>query len=201
MANVLKQAWWVLLLRGIAALLFAQFLLFAPGLTLATGTVSFVILFAVYALVDGISSIVGAVMRREGQWFLMLLGGIISVIAGLIALGNPLIFGALTLVIMVYIVAFRSIASGLVDLIGAWQLRKEIDNEWLLALNGIFSVLFGLILLRRPLTGIEVLIILSAFYLLMAGMMQIILAFKVRGWAGALTDAMQGQKAAATPAE
>ena len=186
MANVLKQAWWVLLLRGISAILFALLLLFAPGLTLATGIFSFVILFVVYVLVDGISTIVGAVMHREGQWVLLLIWGIISVIAGLIALGNPLVFGVFTLAIMVYIVAFRSIIGGVVEMFSAWRLRQEIDNEWLLALNGIFSLLFGLILLARPITGIEVLILLTSFYLLVAGVMQLILGFKARGWSNAL---------------
>ena len=187
MADILKQAWWVLLLRGISAILFALLLLFAPGLTLATGIFSFVILFAVYVLVDGISTIVGAVMHREDQWILLLIWGIISVLAGLIALGNPLLFGAFTLTLMVYIVAFRSIIGGIVEMFSAWQLRQEIDNEWLLAMNGIFSLLFGLILLRRPITGIEVLVLITAFYLLMAGVMQIILGFKVRGWSNTLS--------------
>lgn len=188
MANVSKQAWWVFLLRGVAALLFALLLLFVPGLTLATGVVSFVILFAAYALVEGFSTIFGSMRNREGQWVLLLIWGIISVVAGLVALGNPLIFGAFTLAIMVYIVAFRSIFGGIVEILSAWQLRREIDNEWLLVINGIFSLVFGLILLARPITGIEVLILVTLFYLLMAGVMQIILAFKVRGWSKALQE-------------
>ena len=186
MTDILKKTGWVLLLRGISALLFALLLLFAPGLTLATGVFSFVILFAVYVLVDGISTIVSSVMSRESQWFLLLLWGIISVIAGLTALGNPLLFGAFTIAVMVYIVAFRSIAGGIVEMYSAWQLRQEIDNEWLLAMNGVFSLLFGLILLRRPITGIEVLVLITAFYLLMAGVMQVVLGFKVRGWSNSL---------------
>jgi uncharacterized membrane protein HdeD (DUF308 family) len=181
-ADTLKQTWWTLLLRGIAAILFALLLLFAPGLTLATGVFSFVILFGAYALVEGIATIVGSLMTREGQWFLLLLFGVISVIAGLAALANPLWFGVMTYIVMVYIVAFRSIFGGIVEMISAWQLRREIDNEWLLALNGLFALLFGLILLRRPITGIEVLVLITSLYLLIAGAMQIILGFKVRGW-------------------
>lgn len=186
MAGILKQAWWMLLLRGIAAILFALLLLFMPELTLATGVVSFVVLFAAYALIDGGSTIISAVMRREGQWVLLSIWGVISVVAGLVALANPLMFGVLTLAIMVYIVAFRSIFVGIVELIAAWQLRQEIDNEWVLAIDGIFSLLFGVILLVRPITGIEVLVLVTAFYLLMAGVLQIILSSKVRGWSKVL---------------
>jgi len=75
-------------------------------------------------------------------------------------------------------------------MIRAWRLRQEIDNEWIVALNGLFAVLFGLILLRRPITGIEVLVLLTSFYLLMAGVMQIVLGFKVRGWSATLAQSV-----------
>lgn len=184
MAGILKQAWWALLLRGIIAILFALLLLFVPGLTLATGAVSVVVLFAIYALVDGISNIVSAVMRREGQWVLLLLLGIVGVIAGLAALANPLVLAVFSLRVMVLLFSFKAISSGIMEIIAGWQLRKEIDNEWLLAINGVFSVLFGLILLSRPIAALEVLTLIAAFYLMIAGTLQIVLAFKVRGWAG-----------------
>lgn len=182
MAEVLKTAWWTLLLRGIVAILFALLMLFAPGITLATGALSVVVLFGVYALIDGISTIIGAISRREGQWFLLVLLGVVGVLAGLFALGNPLIFAAVSLRIMVLIFSFKAIAGGILEIIAAWQLRREIEGEWLLMLNGLFSVLFGLILLRYPLTALEVLILIASFYLFIAGGMQIALAFKVRGW-------------------
>lgn len=182
MADILKQAWWVLLLRGIAALLFAMLLLFAPGITLATGALSFAVLFGIYALADGIATAAGAIMRREGQWLLLLLFGIVGILAGVIALANPLLFSAVTVRLVIFIVAFKMLAGGVVEVISAWRLRQEIDDEWLLMLNGIFAVLFGVILLVRPITGLEVLILLVAFYALIAGVLQIVLAFKVRGW-------------------
>jgi uncharacterized membrane protein HdeD (DUF308 family) len=188
MANILKQAWWTLLLRGIAAILFALLLLFAPGMTLATGALSFVLLFGLYALIEGIAMIAGAVLRREGQWVLLMLLGIISLIAGLAALGNPLIFAVISLRVMILIVSFKAIAGGVMEMIAAWQLRREIDNEWLLMLSGVFSILFGFILLARPIATLEVLLIFAAFSLLISGVMQTILAFKVRGWGGEIAQ-------------
>lgn len=189
MANTLKQTWWTLLLRGITAILFALLLLFVPRLTLATGIFSFVILFGVYALIEGFAAIVGSIMTREGQWFPLLLFGVISVIAGLAALANPLFFGVMTYIVMIYVVAFRSIAGGVVEMFTAWRVRQEIDDEWLLAINGLLSLLFGVILLRRPITGIEVLVLITTFYVLMAGVMQLILALKVRGWSNTFPKA------------
>jgi uncharacterized membrane protein HdeD (DUF308 family) len=188
MASILKQTWSTLLLRGVAAILFALLLLFAPGLTLATGLFSFVILFGLYALIDGFSTIVGSIVAREGQWFLLLLFGVISIFAGLAALANPLWFGVMTYIVIIYIVAFKAIVGGIVEMISAWQLRKEIHDEWLLALGGLLSLIFGVILLRRPITGVEVLVVITSLYLMIAGMTQIILAFKVRGWSNALPE-------------
>ena len=182
MERTLKRAWWTLLLRGIAAILFALLLLFAPRLTLATGLFSFVILFSAYALIEGVATIVGSLMTREGKWLLLLLFGVLSVIAGLAALASPLLFGVVTYIVLIYIVAFRSIFGGIIEMVAAWRLRREIDNEWLLVLNGLFAVLFGLILLLRPITGIEVLVLVTMLYLLIAGTLQIILSFKARGW-------------------
>lgn len=182
MERTLKRAWWTLLLRGIAAILFALLLLFAPRLTLATGLFSFVILFSAFALIEGVATIVGSLMTREGKWFLLLLFGVLSVIAGLAALASPLLFGVVTYIVLIYIVAFRSIFGGIIEMVAAWRLRREIDDEWLLVLNGLFAVLFGLILLLRPITGIEVLVLITMLYLLIAGTLQIILSFKARGW-------------------
>ena len=184
MVQLLKTAWWMLLLRGIAAILFALLLLFQPQLTLA----AYAIVFAIYTLADGISTIAGSLTRREGQWFLVLLWGVVSVIAGLVALGNPLLFGALTVTIMVYIVAVWSVVGGIVQVIAAIQLRREIEGEWLLAVNGILSVLFGVLLVRFPIETIDVLLFLTAFYAAVAGVIQIILAFRVRGLADNLDE-------------
>lgn len=95
-------------------------------------------------------------------------------------LANPLLFSAITLQLIIYIIAFRAIASGIVELISAWQLRQESHHEWLLIMNGLFAVLFGLILFFRPILALEVLITVTAFYLLMAGVLQIVLAFRMR---------------------
>lgn len=187
MANIFKKAWWILLLRGIAAILFALLLIFAPGITVATGALSFAILFGIYAMVDGVSTAAGAVMNREGQWVL-LLWGLVGIIAGLLVFANPLLFSIVTITIMVYLFAFKAIAGGIIEIISAWQLRQEIDNEWMLMLSGVFSVLFGLILLRRPITAVEVLLLFTSFFLLVTGGLQIVLAFRMRGMAGKLED-------------
>jgi len=189
MANVLKHAWWMLLVGGLISILFAVLLLTYPGMTLATGAISFTVLFALYALIEGGTTIAAAVTHRKGQWFLLLILGVIGVLAGLIALMNPLFFSAITVQLIIYVFAFKSIAGGIVGMISAWHLRREIDNEWLLGFNGLFSVLFGVILFFYPLLTLEVLITLTAFYLLIVGTLQIVLAFRMRVWQAQLEAA------------
>jgi len=189
MANVLKRAWWMLLVGGLISILFAVLLLTYPGMTLATGAISFTVLFALYALIEGGTTIAAAVTHRKGQWFLLLILGVIGVLAGLIALMNPLFFSAITVQLIIYVFAFKSIAGGIVGMISAWHLRREIDNEWLLGFNGLFSVLFGVILFFYPLLTLEVLITLTAFYLLIVGTLQIVLAFRMRVWQAQLEAA------------
>jgi len=182
MANILKRSWWMLLVGGLVSVLFAVLLLAYPGMTLATGAISFTVLFALYALIEGGTTIVAAVTHRKERWVLLLILGVIGVLAGIIALMNPLFFSAITIQLIVFVFAFKSIASGVLNMISAWHLRREIDNEWMLGLSGLFSVLFGVILFLYPLLTLEFLITFTAIYLLIVGVLQILLAFKMKGW-------------------
>ncbi len=195
MANILKRAWWMLLVGGLVSILFAVLLLAYPGMTLATGAISFTVLFALYALIEGGTTIAAAVTHRKGQWFLLLILGVIGVLAGVVALMNPLLFSAITIQLIVYVFAFKSVAGGIVGMISAWQLRRDIDNEWLLGFNGLFSVLFGLILFFYPLLTLEVLITLTAIYLLIVGVLQIVLALRMRVWQAQLEVAQSAHPA------
>ncbi len=189
MKGVMEQSSQALMLRGIIAIIFALMLLVIPGVTLAAGAFSFVILFGVYALVDGLSTIWGSAKNREGHWVLMLLVGIVSAIAGLLALANPVVFGTLTLAIMVNLFAFKAILGGGLEIISAFRLREEIDNEWLLGISGFVSLVFGLMLLFNTFETVATLLLIVPFYLLVAGVMQIALSFKVRSWSNELAKA------------
>ena len=182
MKTVLEQSAQTLFLRGVVAIIFALLLLFMPGVTLASGALSFVILFGAYALIDGISTIYGAVKEREGHWVLMALVGVVSVIAGLFAIANPVVAGVTVLTLMIYLVAFKSIAGGALEIVSAVRLREEIDNEWLLGISGFISLVFGFILLTNTFETLATLLLILPFYLIISGAMQIALGYKVRGW-------------------
>jgi uncharacterized membrane protein HdeD (DUF308 family) len=166
--------WWTLLLRGMAAVLFGLFALVWPGITLAV----LVIIYGAYALVDGIFTIIAGFRSVDGRRRALLLAeGIIGVIAGLIALAWP----GITAVALLYIISLWAILGGLLRIVTAILLRREIQNEWAMAASGALSVLLGVILGVLPGVGLLSLTWLIGVFALGVGATLIWLSFKVRG--------------------
>jgi uncharacterized membrane protein HdeD (DUF308 family) len=167
--------WWALALRGVIAILFGLAALLRPGMAL----VALILLFGAYALVDGIFAVVGVFggTRSGTPRWLLLLEGVISILAGIIAL----IFPGLTAVALLYLVAAWAIVTGLVQIATAIRLRQEITGEWALILGGVLSVIFGLLLAVLPGVGILSLIWLIGAYAVVFGILLLITAFRVRG--------------------
>jgi uncharacterized membrane protein HdeD (DUF308 family) len=167
--------WWMLLVRGIAALVFAAVTFFSPGTSLTV----VVLLFGIYALLDGLLSLVaGARMARGdgGRWPLWLIG-VTGVLAGVFTFVYP----EITAIALVYLVAVWAIWSGVFHIMSAIRLRKYITGEWLIGLTGALQVLFGGLLIARPGIGALVLLLwLGAFAFLM-GVLFLIAAFRLRG--------------------
>jgi uncharacterized membrane protein HdeD (DUF308 family) len=135
----LSRNWWVVVLRGVFAILFGMLAFAWPGLTVAVP----VLLFGAYALVDGIFALVAAVANRAGphRWW-VLLDGIVSILAGIVTFVRP----GLTALALLYLIAAWSIVTGIFEIMAAIELRKEITNEWLYVLSGVLSVVFGVII-------------------------------------------------------
>jgi uncharacterized membrane protein HdeD (DUF308 family) len=102
----LARNWWLLAIRGAAALVFGILAFVTPGITLAV----LVLYFGAYAVIDGIVNIVMALRKRERErpWWQLLIEGVVSVAAGVVAFVWPGI-SALTLV---YLIAAWAIVTG-----------------------------------------------------------------------------------------
>jgi uncharacterized membrane protein HdeD (DUF308 family) len=176
MATLLKKSWWILLVRGLAALLFGVIALVWPRLTVGT----LILYFGAFALVGGISDVIGSIVNRKEDeyWWLVLLGGLASLVAGVLVFVWP----QLTALFLLYIIAARALVTGILDIIAAIRLRKEIEGELLLILGGLASVLFGLIAFIRPGAGALAVISLIAIYAIFVGGILIFLAFRMRRW-------------------
>lgn len=146
MLDPLARNWWLILLRGVCAIIFGLLTFFWPGITLLT----LVLLYGVFALFDGVFSLVAAVKGGTPmpRWWLAVVG-VLGILAGIAALLYPDAVG----LVLLFFIAGWSIAGGVLQIIGAIQLRKEIDNEWLLIASGVLSVLFGVLILLFPLAG------------------------------------------------
>lgn len=145
---LLAKNWWSLLLRGTLSILFGVLTLMWPGLTLG----ALVTGFGVYAFIDGVVNIVGVVRhsRQHQRWASLLIEGIAGILAGVVTIAWP----AITLAVLVTLVAVWAIVTGVLEIVAAIRLRKHMHGEWLLALGGIA---FGVLVLAAPLAGALVL--------------------------------------------
>ena len=175
---VLSRNWWALALRGLAAILFGLAAFFLPGITLT----ALILLFGAFALVDGIFAIVAAVRaeRHNARWWLLLAQGVFGVLLGILTF----IWPGLTALVLLYFIAAWAILTGIFEVVGAIRLRQEIEGEWVLILSGVLSVIFGVVLAVLPGVGILALLWLIGAYAVAAGVLLIILAFRVRSEAG-----------------
>ncbi|HMH45733.1 MAG TPA: HdeD family acid-resistance protein [Pyrinomonadaceae bacterium] len=175
-SDTLAHNWWLLALRGLVAIIFGILAFIWPASTL----LGLMILFGAFAFVNGILSLMLAAKAPKGypRFGSLILGGILGIIAGVVTFFWP----ALTAAGLLILIAAWAILTGILEIVAAIRLRKEIVNEWLLALVGILSVIFGVLLLLQPAAGAVVLIWWIGAYALVFGILLLILAFRVRSW-------------------
>jgi uncharacterized membrane protein HdeD (DUF308 family) len=172
LSEVLADSWWAVGLRGLLGILFGLICLLTPGIAVGV----FVILFSAYMLVDGVFAIISGIKaaRNGERWGLLILEGIVDVAAGVIAFLWPLI----TLVALTWLIAIWAIVSGALMLGAAFTLNID-HGRWWLALGGIASVIFGILLVIEPLVGAVVLTMWIGAYALVFGVVLLILAFQL----------------------
>ena len=154
-------------------MLFGLAALFWPGITLYV----LIIFFGAYALVDGVFAISAGIRGSGGRRWVFLAEGVLGILAGLIAFFYP----GMTAFVLLYVIAFWAILTGLLRIVMAIWLRREIENEWFLVLSGVISVLFGVILAALPGPGLLALVWVVGIYELILGVALIVLGFEVRG--------------------
>jgi len=164
--DAFAKNWWVLLVRGLAALLFGAMAFAWPGATL----VVLVVLYGAYAFVDGVTALsVG--ITAHAWWFV--LSGLAGVAVGI----GTFFYPGITTVALFYLIAGWAIARGIFEIVAAIELRKETSGGWALVLGGIFSILFGVLLAAYPAPGVLALVWLIGTYAVVFGAVMIVLAF------------------------
>ncbi len=174
LAGILRRTWWLLLLRGLMAIAFGVLSWVQPGISLA----ALVRLFGVYALIDGGAGVWASMAghKDDGHWWVLLLWGVVGVGVGTLTLSAP----GLTALALLFYIALWAVATGVLQIVAAVRLRKEIEGEWMLGLGGLASVAFGLVLMARPMAGAVALLWIIATYAIFFGLLLVVLAFKAR---------------------
>ena len=173
-ADTLSHNWWLLALRGLAAIIFGLLTFIWPGISLF----ALIMLFGAFALVNGVLSIFLAARAPKGypRFGSLVIGGVCGIFAAILTL----IWPGLTALGLLIMIAAWAIVTGILEIFAAIKLRKEIKREWLLTLAGLCSVVFGVLLMLMPGPGALVLVLWIGVYTLVVGLLLVVLAFKVR---------------------
>jgi len=173
--GTLADNWWLLLLRGLAAIAFGVIAFFWPGITLMALTY----VWGAYAIVDGVIAI-WAAFNLSGadagpRWWLGL-SGVVGILAGIATFAYP----RMTALVLLMFIAVWAIIIGALQLYASVQLRNVIDNAWWLILSGLISIAFGVVLIGWPNTGALATIWTIAWYAVFFGCMFIGLSFEIK---------------------
>jgi uncharacterized membrane protein HdeD (DUF308 family) len=171
--RTMSEHWWVVLLRGILAILFGVLAYTWPGLT----ALVLVTLWGIYALIDGVFAIIAGI---RGKWTSLVLLGILGIAAGIVALVWP----GLTAVSLLWVLAIWIIVAGAMQVSAAIRLRKEVQGEWLWILSGLLMIALGLVFFTRPGAGILSVTWLIASLAIVWGILLVMLSFKLKGLKG-----------------
>jgi uncharacterized membrane protein HdeD (DUF308 family) len=169
----LARSWWLVAVRGLAAIVFGLIALLMPGITL----LALVLLFAAYAIVDGASKVVSAFRRQpdgsRDMW--SLLAGILGIVAGIVAAVWP----GITALVLLILIAAWAIVTGVFEIVAAYRLRDQINGEALLALGGALSIAFGVLALLMPSAGALAIVWLIGAYAIATGIVLLIAAYRL----------------------
>ncbi len=181
MLGLVARDWWVFAIRGIAAIAFGILAFIWPETTLTV----LVFLFGAYVLVDGIALLAalvrGDAVARRHAWAVGVTG-VLGIVAGVVTFAWP----GLTALSMLYLVAVWAIATGTFQLIAAIALRRELDGEFWMALGGLTSIVFGVLLVAFPGAGLTSLVWLVGLWALVFGASSLGLAYRLHGIDAAL---------------
>ena len=176
MHTMLVERWWALVLRGLAAILFGILTFIWPGVSLYT----LVLLFGVWAVVNGGFIVAAGVRaaRGEQRWGWLVFEGVASIAAGVLAF----IWPDITALALLILIAAWALVSGVAEIATAIRLRKYIRGEWLLALTGVLSIAFGVLLLLFPASGALAVVLWIGAYAIVFGALMVALGFRLRSW-------------------
>jgi uncharacterized membrane protein HdeD (DUF308 family) len=152
-----------LILRGLITIAFGVALLLWPGISLEL----LILLFGVFALVDGALVLATAIQARstEPGYRIAIIAGALAMVVGTVTLLWP----SLTALAVLVLIALRALVIGVAELATAERLRGQGSGAWVLAALGLVSITFGVFLLVYPGTGLLAMVWAIGLYAMLIG--------------------------------
>ena len=180
MRSYLSRNWWLPVARGVLAIAFGVVALAWPGITFQ----SLVLVFGAFALLDGLFAMALGLWAAgaDEDWWPLVLSGIVGIAIGVLTFARPteVALG------LVYAIGIWAMVTGLLEIVGAIQLRKVISGEWLMAASGALSVVFGVLVLAQPVSAAIAMTLLFGVYAIVAGISEVGLGIRLRSLAEAI---------------
>lgn len=154
--------------RGMIALIFGLFALTYPHFTLSI----LVVIFGIYVFASGLMTMLLALFSREYDisWLIYFLEGFLSMAAGILVFCLP----DITAIIFLYILALWALFTGIMQLIAYIRLHSIFENDLLLCVNGIISIVISVLLFRFPFQSILMIAWIVGFYAFIFGLLSIL---------------------------
>jgi uncharacterized membrane protein HdeD (DUF308 family) len=189
-SKFVKSVWWLVLLRGIFAIILGILAFVWPVAT----AVAFVWVFAIYAVIDGIVNIVQAISTRKTDptWGWLLTLGVVGLLAGIVVMIFPAAAGALALLVLLWIVAIWAVVSGIFGIPAAASVASggaKVLGIVLSVLSILFGILLVILLFTTPQSALIGLIYVLGAYAVLSGIVLVIIAFQARSAANAALKA------------
>ncbi|KAB2368121.1 HdeD family acid-resistance protein [Actinomadura montaniterrae] len=174
MFDLMTRHWWVLALRGAFAILFGVVAWVWPHITLWV----LVVLFGAYALVDGVTAVAQAVRGTTGgPRGLLAVSGAAGIVLGIVAMAWP----GVTALALLMLIAAWAVVTGVLEIVAAVSLRRELRGEWMYAVTGAISIVFGILLFAWPVSGALAVVWLIGLFAILFGATLVGAAFRLRG--------------------
>src|SRR5271157_354425 len=173
MFQSIAHSWWLFALRGVAAIVFGMLTFVYPKDMIMV----LIILFGAYALIDGVLAVNVSFQMQEDfdHWWVVLLEGLAGILVGVLVLINL----TLSATALFLLVACWAVFTGLMEILAAILLSNEINQNWLMTLYGVLSVILGIILVDFPNIGTVGLIYVIGIYAIFDGLLMLYYAIKV----------------------
>lgn len=190
----LADNWWLFLAQGILSIILGVLALVWPGSTLVVLTVLFGLLLLLNGIVVVMSAIGFAASNLPWGWRLTI--GLLDILAGLIVIRWP---GETAVTVLLFI-GFWAILVGISQVIGGIADHAALSHAWLVALDGVVSIIFGILMVVWPAAGLLTLALLVGIFAIVHGLDLCAVAFRARSFGQRLATRTPPTVAGGTPA-